>query len=606
MPNQLNEIQDKAIHFYTGPMQLLAGPGSGKTFVLTHRIQNLIEYYHIYPSKILVITFTKAAALEMENRFLKLMAPQKPKVHFGTFHSIFFQIIKNTNEYRNATLITEKEKTQLLEEILLQLNLNDYTDFDTVRQILDAISCIKNQYTEEPDFQNPILAYDELKTIYEEYTNHLKDMKKIDYDDMILLCLHRLKQDKNLLANVQMLYEFVLIDEFQDINTLQYEVIKMLTKEHQNIFIVGDDDQSIYGFRGAKPDIMKQFMMDFHNATQLIMNMNYRSCQEIVEFSGNIIIENINRYSKIIKASKTEPGLVDIAVSKSYEDQFAGMISYIDQCNLQQISFDDIAILVRTNKELDEISLLLKAKGIPYKRKEKEHSPLEKSYFQDLLAYLEFANGNYDRTVFFRFMNKPLRYIKRDACKEDYISERGLLKYYNGNLRMQQKIQNLFQELNYIKQIKPLLAINYIRKIIGYDIYMQEQLNPKQWSEYLEHMKWFTDSIRTFRSYEDLVRFCHTFEVKTQDNTMQKRGVSLMTYHGSKGLEFPVVMLPNLVEGKVPYRQSRQREEIEEERRMFYVALTRAEKQLILFTVANEKEMPSRFIKKQIASLDIT
>lgn len=593
----MNEQQRAAVMFADGVLQLIAGPGSGKTFVLTHRIQYLIEQYHVKPEQILVITFTKTAALEMEARFRKITYPNQYPVNFGTFHSVFYQFLKNDPFYKKVSIISEREKRQFIVEILLQMNLKDYTDDESVIQILRMISLQKNALGEISFSEYAILSPEQFEKLYSEYGIILKSQNKIDFDDMLKDCRLVLRSNPSLLLEIQKTFSYVLIDEFQDINSLQYEIIRMLTARSKNLFVVGDDDQSIYGFRGANPDIMKKFMVDFPEASQIIMAKNYRSSGAIIKTANKMIAENKNRFLKKIDTPNAMGEAVQMITYESVHKQLMGIIELIKSMD----PLKNVAILFRTNHEADDLCMYLRKENILYERAEREKNPLSYFLYQDIFAYFDFVYDRPSRGAFLHLMNKPVRYIKRDACQKDVIILQELLNYYHDNYRMQDTLRALFKDLNYLKQRKPYLAYQYIRKVMGYDQYVFQKLSYEKWQVYLEKAEWLNDFLKQNNDYGQIKAFRQQIEHNAsawQDEPAHKKSnIKIMTYHGSKGLEFDHVIIPNVIEGKVPPRKSREEAQIEEERRMFYVAMTRAKEKLTITMVKNDKETPSRFLK---------
>ena len=297
---KLNETQKAAVIHKDGPMLVLAGPGSGKTAVITERTRTLIEQYGINPSKILVITFTKAAAQEMKDRFSKKMNESTPEVNFGTFHAVFFKILKYAYHYSASNIIREEERRQYFKEIIDQLELEIEDKKEFIEGIENEISLVKGERMAVEHYYSINCSEENFQRIYKAYEEKLRQTNRIDFDDMLLLCYELLRERKDILEFWQQRYEYILIDEFQDINRIQYDIIQMLAKPQNNLFIVGDDDQSIYRFRGAKPEIMLNFERDYPNTKRILLNCNYRSVKQIVE--GAIRTDRQSRQNLLTKA----------------------------------------------------------------------------------------------------------------------------------------------------------------------------------------------------------------------------------------------------------------------------------------------------------------
>ncbi|MCH5249435.1 MAG: ATP-dependent helicase [Lachnospiraceae bacterium] len=632
---KINPIQKKAIEFSSGAMQVLAGPGSGKTFVITQRIRNLIENCDVDPATILVITFTKAAAMEMQQRFYKLMEGERPPVNFGTFHAIFYHILRQSGKYRNFTLIKETEKRKLLMQILNLPQSQVFINDEKIDNLIRYISIIKNEGGNIDACVQDTFEKDELLKIYTEYNEFLDEFQKLDFDDMGLLCLKLFEENSDILKEWQERYKYIMVDEFQDINPMQYQIVKNIAGERANLFIVGDDDQSIYGFRGARPDIMRQFMEDYKDATQLLLNVNYRCHEDIVQKSINVININKNRYVKEISASHTDGSGVIIKQYPDQETEYEALInelmkinSYAEFKNTENLVLKDsnntlikndsnmdikdsginellsnIAIIYRTNHECSLLAEKLLINHIPFTMKEPLKSQYDHFVIKDILAYMEFAAGNRSRELFHLFMNRPLRYLRKACARQPQIELKELLDYYKDNSLMQGTASKLFSDIERIKTLRPYLAINYIRKVIGYDIYLKDNYDKDSVDKFIQIADDFQKLSKQYDSFKDLndyISQCRELlENKQNENTDDETGVRLMTMHASKGLEFDTVIIPDVNEKKIPSKQSDTPEAIEEERRMFYVAMTRAKKNLyILYCSQKEgKDMPSRFLE---------
>ena len=611
-----NPAQLAAIRHINGPAMVLAGPGSGKTFVIIQRIRYLIENAGIDPQTILVITFTKAAALEMQSRFQKLTDQKYPEVHFGTFHSAFFQIIRLSMSGNRLELITEKEKNNILQHILKNLK-DEYLyhnmpqdaemmegSIDNIRQLLTEISRIKND-GESPDAcedTHPFKKY--FIRIFESYQGMLHELGKIDFDDMILACLHLLQKNPVLLKKWQDMFQYILIDEYQDINRMQFAIIQMLALPAQNLFIVGDDDQAIYGFRGSKPEIMLHFEDYYPQMKKIFLNINYRCCESVLNVSSTIIGENTTRYQKEMKAVKREKaGQVKAFAYQTRQMEYAAIISYFQahtDCASQS------AVIFRTNAEAAAMAEMFAGSGIPFILQEKTKSQYEDPFIQDILAYLDFACGGQQRRHLFMIMNKPLRYIKREsAANSESITKDIILAFYRGQPQMQKTVNKLFRDCEMLRHLRPFLAIRYIRFEIGYEDYALKQVKPGE-REMLRHkMDWLQESAREYMDYHSFIKHISECIEEIRSQTTHacdagRTGVRLMTMHASKGLEFDTVWLPDLNEGILPNRKSITPVQIEEERRMLYVGMTRAKQTLMLSYVTGTKEnpmLPSRLIR---------
>lgn len=611
----INPIQQKAIEFAAGTMQVLAGPGSGKTFVITKRIRYLIRHCGVEPSDILVITFTKSAASEMQQRFYKLSEGARPPVNFGTFHAIFYHILRQTGKYQKYTLITELEKRKLLLRVMQMPVTAMLLNNEKVENVLAHISRLKNN-GENIDslpsdmFSDSELSKEKLIHYYKEYNQYLAEFNKLDFDDMGLLCLRLFKDSPEILAKWQEKYKYIMVDEFQDINPMQYEIVRNIASPLNNLFVVGDDDQSIYGFRGAKPDIMQQFMRDYPDAEQLLLDVNYRCHEQIVEKSLDVINVNKNRFNKEIHASHNE-GMGVIMQSfpdreKEYEELICGLKELADKNKPEFLR--NTAVIYRTNHECSLLAERLLLNGIPFSMKENLQCQYDHFVIKDILAYMEFANGNRRREIFHLFMNRPLRYLRKDCAVDNPVILEELLHYYRNDANMQEVSRKLFHDIGQISKLRPYPAISYIRQVIGYDDYIKMNYSGETREKLMKIADDFQVLARKYSSFEELndyISQCRGLiknkrkEIKSEWENNEQEGIRLMTMHASKGLEFDTVYLPDVNEGKIPSKQSDTKEAIEEERRMFYVAMTRAKKELhILYCEQKDgRDRPSQFLE---------
>ena len=635
MHNQLNtnEAQARAIAHGAGAMLVLAGPGSGKTFVITQRIRCLIEEHQVKPEDILVITFTKAAAVEMQQRFGKLTQGKAYPVTFGTFHAIFFQILRHTYKFTMDNIIKEADKYRLLTQILSELPQEKAEavqgtspdimetrtgavqhgmqspalceDAETLQRILSEISAVKNSGQQPEDYASTALPQTVFEWVFRQYKQEMNRLRRIDFDDMVLLCRDLLRERPDTLRMWQERFQYILIDEFQDICPLQYEVVCLLAEPQNNLFIVGDDDQSIYGFRGARPELMMNFQKDYPEAEQVLLNVNYRSRRDITEAAGRLIAHNKVRFSKSVTANNPATGGVRVCSFSSKQQEADGIAELIRQYMGQEgASYRDIAILYRTNTpSAYTINALVRA-GIPFAMKEKPKNIYESNPAKDILAYLRYALKGDDIADFYRIMNRPVRYIKRSTVPIKPFTERELVRNNAGNGNVIHNISQLFEQFRFLRGLAPYAAVNFIRKGIGYEAYLQKQGREQELVE-LEQLQ---ECARAFDTVEEWLRYIADYDRILQEagaggktKEAQEEAVRIVTMHASKGLEWKVVILPDVNETVVPHRKAVTDSELEEERRMFYVAMTRARERLFIFYVY-EKEagnlLPSRYVSE--------
>ncbi len=537
----------------------------------------------------------------MQQRFIKETDSMYPEVLFGTFHSIFYHILDSTK----LTIIKETDKYKILSHILYG---KDY-DGEIIRLILSEISRLKNSGDSIENRDKSVPFYEEFPEILREYSAILREQGLIDFDDMVILCRDYLLKRPDIRKKWQNRLRYIQIDEYQDINTAQFEVVKLLLSEEQNLFVVGDDDQSIYGFRGSDPRLMLGFKEYFKNAKEIILDTNYRCAPKILEASKHVINENSIRFRKNIKSGKVgNPGIITGKEYIEKAEQYKGIIEEIRNLETTEKrtgnkpKLSDIAIIVRTNMEATGFASMLKEAAIPCSYKEKIVALHEKAAVKDMISYMAFMNEGHKRSHFLRIMNKPVRYISRAALTKETVEERELLCYYakQSKLNMTTMIQKLFTDLKLMSLLTPKGSVHFIRDFMGYDKYLREKFagNSKVLNTHLADLNEFEELCKDFKNYFDLKDYLEDEERKIENmrniEISDKNGVRVMTMHASKGLEFKRVYIPDLNEGIIPSRKSITMEEIEEERRMLYVAMTRAKEELHLSYVKGTKENPMR------------
>ena len=599
-----NEAQKQAIVHKDGPMLVLAGPGSGKTMVLTHRVQHLIEQHGIHPAKILVITFTKAAALEMKERFYKLAGENLPVV-FGTFHSIFFTILKQAYGYTSANVVSEEEKRQYLREIVARQKLEMEDEAEFLSNLIGEISLVKGEMLSLEHYYSATCSDDVFRTIYESYEEYLRLYHKIDFDDMMVFTYELFLQREDILEQWQKRFPYILIDEFQDINKLQYNIVKMLAKPNHNLFIVGDDDQSIYRFRGANPEIMLGFEKDYPNCKKTLLSVNYRCSEDIVNGAKRVIKNNTKRFPKDIQSSRGKKHPIQVHEVLNQRKENEQILNLIREYNRKGILFSEMAIIFRTNTQPRLLLEKLLEYNIPFKMRDGIPNIYEHFIARNLMNYMRLAVGNRERVVFLDIMNRPKRYLSRDYLVNPVISFAELKMAVADKGWMVDRIVQLESDLKMIAKMSPYAAINYIRKGIGYDEFLREYANFRKMNveDLFEVIDEIQTSAKEYATMEDWFKHIREYseQLKEQMSLSKKdrEGVTLTTMHSSKGLEYQVVFLLDVNEEVTPHKKAVKDADLEEERRMFYVAMTRAKDYLHIFTVEDyfTKKLPrSRFL----------
>lgn len=600
-----NEAQTKAICHKNGPAMVLAGPGSGKTLVITRRVEYLIKKYGVRPEQILVITFTKAAAKEMRERFARITKEDRFPVTFGTFHGIYYGILKWAYRMNASNIFSEEEKMMLLREVIAGMELEIEDEKEFLQGIASEIGQIKNNRLSLEEYESSNCSDQMFCQIYEEYERRRKLLKKIDFDDMLVLCYELFQKRPDILQLWQKKFQYILIDEFQDINQVQYDVIRMLALPENNLFIVGDDDQSIYRFRGARPEIMLGFSKDYPNAKSIILDVNYRSTKAVVSAARRVIERNKNRYQKEIITVNEQGDNVHIQEVRHPVEESHYVREQIAKAVAAGTEPSQIAVLYRTNTEPRALVETFMEYHIPFQMK--EHLPNLYEHFigRDFQAYMRMALGGRDRGDFLMIMNRPNRYIGRDSVDRGEISFENLRKYYMEKDWMVDRIDQLEVDLKVIRRMTPYAAIQYIRKSVGYDLFLNEYaIKRKMKLEDLQELiREMEERAKEFKTIEEwfahIEKYTEELRLQAVTRTENRNAVSLMTFHAAKGLEYDTVFIIGANEDVTPYKKAELPEEMEEERRMFYVAMTRAKKHLTISYVRekNGKAMEqSRFL----------
>ena len=608
---ECNKEQKEAIMHRDGPAMVLAGPGAGKTYVITKRVKALIDEYGVKPEQILVVTFSKAAAVEMKERFEMLTGGRRLPVRFGTFHSVFFQILRLAYHYEVKDIATPALKYRFLEETFNETGYEVDDKKEFLSDIEKEISRVKGEGIEIDCYFSSACSAEIFQKMYRGYQEKLQRHRCLDFDDMVVYTYQLLKEREDIRRRWQAQFRYLLIDEFQDINRLQYETVCMLAEPENNLFIVGDDDQSIYGFRGAKPGIMLSFPKRFPDTKQIVLGLNYRCSDEIMKAAERLIGKNNERYEKHIVANKGKEQPVHMKKCENLPDEAEKIVAQIQLYQKEGIDYQGMAVLFRTNMQMRLLAGKLMEHGIPFTMRENLPNLFDTWMAKDIMCYLQLALGNRSREKFLKIANRPVRYLSRTAFTEPEVSFDKLRAYYAAKNQdwMEERIWNFEYDLKNLAALSPYAAIHFIRKGIGYDEFLktyadERNVNADDWFDVLDEMQ---EMARDKKSIPEWLSFVENYgdtleEMRQEQKKQQVKeepGVSLMTMHASKGLEFPVVFVPTLNEDIVPYRKAVQEGNLEEERRMLYVAMTRAKTYLHLSFVKerfHKEAEPSPFL----------
>ncbi len=608
---QVSNAQHQAITHGAGPAIVLAGPGSGKTLVITQRVRYLIEAYHVRPQEILVITFTKAAAQEMQSRFQALS--RQRGVTFGTFHAVFFHILKYAYHYSAANILTEEKKYQILQRLLSESGLHFEDEKETLSEIASEISVVKNEQIPLEHYYSKSCPEEVFRGFYRKYEEVHRREGLLDFDDMMTMTYELLTQRADILAAWQRHYRYILVDEFQDINLLQYAILRLLADPERNLFIVGDDDQSIYRFRGAKPEIMLNFPKDYPDAKQIVLDRNFRSVASVIRAAQLVIRENTKRFAKRAVHVRKGQGQIDIREFSGQEHESLYLIKKVQESLAGGIPPNEIAVLYRTNQGARPYAERLMEFNIPFEMRDALPNIYEHWIAKDLFAYLHLARERLDRAEFLQVMNRPKRYIARDAIDAKVISLETLRTYYEDKDWMLDRIDRLELDLRMLKDMAPYAAVNYIRYGMNYEEYLQEyakarRMKPEELTDILDEIQ---DGCRPFKTVEAWYGHLTAYKERLLEQRGKKErdpdAITLATLHSAKGLEFQEVFLVDVNEGTIPHRKASMEADLEEERRLFYVGMTRAKDRLHLFYVRErygKRVDPSVFLEPLLEETD--
>lgn len=601
---EFGQEQLQAIRHKRGPMLVLAGAGSGKTTIIVHRIRHLIMMCKVRPENILVLTFTKSAAMEMEDRFHQLTGMKGVK--FGTFHSVFLEILIRNTSYTYRSIIDLKTQKELIQAAAIESNYRlgedeESTD-DTIQKILNGIQYLKSGgNADQVEYQN--IPMDVVKYCFNYYQQYLINNRLIDFNDMLFLTAKLFKTNPNLLEMYHDKYRYILVDEFQDTSPIQEEILELLAKPRNNIFCVGDDDQSIYAFRGAKPAVMFDFAKKYRNCKIVQLPYNYRCTNQIVMAANRLISYNQKRFPKEVHGLRNGND-VNIHSFHTLQAEYAFVKERIMTHCARGDRYEDHACLFRTRKEIEDFALYLSVKNIPFFSTESIRNIFDHFIAYDFLSYMECAEGNYNNM--FLIINRPKRYIEKRHIKK--VMDLNLLKKtYISKDYVLEKLEDLEYDLAMLKNMSlPVEMFDYFFMKIGYKNYLRDYAAYRNMSQdELEDLYNVAESIRNFASqYQSKQEFFHAINQYKRSLNSKKEGkkgkVVLSTIHSAKGLEYKNVFVFNVNEENLPIKKKGIDTDIEEERRIMYVAITRAKDNLYVLSL---EDKVSRFVSQMKMSL---
>ncbi len=617
----LNQQQKEAVLYNEGPLLILAGAGSGKTKVLTTKIAYLIEELWVSPYEILAITFTNKAAHEMKDRVYQLIGQEANAIQISTFHSFGLKIIKENYENlgydKNFVIMDSDDSLTIVKKILKNQNYDP--KIYNPKAIKNKISSCKNELISPKDYE--IYANNDyekvIKQVYEKYEQKLKENNAVDFDDLLCLPIKLLKKHPSILQTYQERYKYILIDEYQDTNEAQYILSKMISAKYKNICVVGDADQAIYGFRGANYKNILNFEKDYPNAKSIKLEQNYRSTKTILDAANCVIKNNQSRKEKNLWSTKDEGEKITYYHAYDEKDESHYVASTIKKLQEKNVSLADIAVLYRTNAQSRVLEEELLKQSIPYKIVG-GFSFYARKEIKDLLAYLKLIYNPKDDVSFLRVINTPKRGIGSKTIENLTTQAEALncslFEAITGGKEQafQQLIIDLQQQSNettLTQLIDKVLELSGLKKELENEKTLEAEIR-------LENLEEFKSITKSFEEKEGLVSLeDFLYEVSLVNDKDEYEDnynrVNLMTIHAVKGLEFDVVFIVGLEEGIFPHINSlMSANDIEEERRLCYVAITRAKEKLYILNTRrrvlfgnNQINPPSRFLKEIDTSL---
>ncbi|HOZ54160.1 MAG TPA: UvrD-helicase domain-containing protein [Bacilli bacterium] len=613
----LNERQKEAVFITEGPLLILAGAGSGKTKVLTTKIAYLVKEKGISPSNILAITFTNKAAKEMKERVIDLVGISAYNIQISTFHSFGLKIIKenyNVLGYnKNFTILDSDDSLSVIKKILKELNY-DATRYNP-KMIKNKISSAKNELISPSNYKK--LAYDDIgeiiSKVYSKYEEKLKINNSVDFDDLLLLPIKLFKENKYILENYQEIYKYIFIDEYQDTNEAQYQLSKTISEKYKNICVVGDNDQSIYSWRGANYKNILNFEKDNKNTNIILLEQNYRSTKTILEAANCVIKNNIERKDKILWTENECGNKIKYIRANDERQEANKVVKEIINLQEQGIELNKIAVLYRMNSQSRVLEEELLTRNIPYKVVG-AYAFYNRKEIKDLLAYLKLIYNQQDDVSLLRIINYPRRKIGEKTIEElstkAILEGKSLFEAISSGKELEFK-HMMLEIINQVEKVSLTELIDIILDKTG----IREELKSEKTLEAdirLENLEEFKSITKSFEANNGIISLSDFLdeislvsELDEKDNENVPK-LNLMTIHAVKGLEFSYVFVVGLEENIFPHINSfESNNELEEERRLFYVAVTRTKKQLYLFNTFRRTLMgntninpPSRFISE--------
>lgn len=594
------EAQKRAIESKARAVLVVAGPGSGKTTVLTERLVYLLKN-GAEAKSCLLLSFTRASSKEMALRFAKRgIAGDSP--HFSTIHALCLSLLREVRGIEREGLVNLYEKMDWLSAYFLEKGIAREEVEELLLNYGNQISYFKSITEEERMHFLREEKNEDFLPLFQYYEKMRKLRGKLDFEDLLIEVLLELQKNTRIADSWKSRFSYILVDEFQDLSLIQYAILKALSEKGASLFVVGDEDQSIYGFRGASPDILFRFAGDFPDCERIFLADNFRSKEEIVLLSKRLIGKNKKRFQKPLTGRRGRGGKAKYFLLETGVEEAVLLAEHVESLLREGCPPEEIAVLCRSKMQITPLLPGFMERGIPIVVVEELSNVFQHFIGKDILAYLRLAKNKESSQELVQILSKPYRGLRREKIlhKDSGLSD---LKRAAKTLKEREETEKLEKHLEALSKLNPKEAILFIRKEIGYEKYLEDfaKKKNKDFTEWWESLEEITAMSEGYPDLDAFFRFVTEFNRRALERRKpeEEKGIRFMTYHSAKGLEFDEVFLPDCIEGIIPDGRAKKPEEIEEERRSFYVALTRARKGIHIYvtkTRYSKKVYPSRFI----------
>ena len=594
------EAQKRAIESKARAVLVVAGPGSGKTTVLTERLVYLLKN-GAEAKSCLLLSFTRASSKEMALRFAKRgIAGDSP--HFSTIHALCLSLLREVRDIEREGLVNLYEKMDWLSAYFLEKGIAREEVEELLLNYGNQISYFKSITEEERMHFLREEKNEDFLPLFQYYEKMRKLRGKLDFEDLLIEVLLELQKNTRIADSWKSRFSYILVDEFQDLSLIQYAILKALSEKGASLFVVGDEDQSIYGFRGASPDILFRFAGDFPDCERIFLADNFRSKEEIVLLSRHLIGKNKKRFQKPLSGRRGRGGKAKYFLLETGVEEAVLLAEHVESLLREGCPPEEIAVLCRSKMQITPLLPGFMERGIPIVIVEELSNVFQHFIGKDILAYLRLAKNKESSQELVQILSKPYRGLRREKIlhKDSGLSD---LKRAAKTLKEREETEKLEKHLEALSKLNPKEAVLFIRKEIGYEKYLEDfaKKKNKDFTEWWESLEEITAMSEGYPDLDAFFRFVTEFNRRALERRKpeEEKGIRFMTYHSAKGLEFDEVFLPDCIEGIIPDGRAKKPEELEEERRSFYVALTRARKGIHIYvtkTRYSKKVFPSRFI----------